>query len=187
MDSKARQVATEVVEAGLEALEEVDAPAWDQLNLAFLELGEHLSSAYVGTFARGLESAQEDSPEAASLREKVAVDLHRKAVAIVTVGARIATIALQQKGISEPDARAAASWQLRSGVAEETPPGESEEELMATAHRNYVMAAAGLFRLNTKSATPDEVETFAHEVLDDVVSFAVSAAAQARAVESPAA
>ncbi len=57
---------------------------------------------------------------------------------------------------------------------------------MATAHRNYVLAAAELYGLHTKTSSTEEIERFAHEVLDNVVSFAVSATAAARAVESPA-
>ena len=186
MDPKSQQVANEVVEAGVEALPTVHMPTWDALSVAFLGLGGGLAEAAIGTFARGLESAQADSAEAIALREKVAIDLHRKAVAMVTAGGEVAEIALRLAGTSEASARAAASWRLRSGTAEESVPGDSEEEPMATAHRNYVLAAAELYELHTKTSTSDEIERFAQEVLDNVVSFAVSAAAAARAVETPA-
>jgi hypothetical protein len=186
MDAKSQQVANEVVEAGIEALPKTHMPAWDALSVAFLGLGGGLAEATIGTFARGIESVQADSAEAIALREKVAVDLHRKAVAIVTAGGEVAEIALRLAGTSEARARAVASWQLRSGTAEESVPGDSEEELMATAHRNYVLAAAELYGLHMKTPSTEEIERFAHEVLDNVVSFAVSAAAAARAIESPA-
>lgn len=186
MDAKSQQVANEVVEAGIEALRTTHVPTWNALNVAFLGLGDGLAEATIGTFARGLESVQVDTAEAIALREKVAIDLHRKAVAIVTAGAEMAEIALRLSDTPEADARAATSWRLRSGIAEDSVPGDSEEELMATAHRNYVLAAAELYGLNEKATSPEEIERFAHEVLDNVVSFAVSAAAIARAVESPA-
>ena len=174
------------MEAGIEALPKTHMPTWDALSVAFLGLGGGLAEATIGTFARGLESVQADSAEAIALREKVAIDLHRKAVAIVIAGGEVAEITLRLAGTSEARARAAANWQLRSGTAEESVPGDSEEELMATAHRNYVLAAAELYGLHTKAPSTEEIERFAHEVLDNVVSFAVSAAAAARAVESPA-
>jgi len=186
MDAKSQQVANEVVEAGIEALEMTHVPTWNALNVAFLGLGNGLAEATIGTFARGLESVQADTAEAIALREKVAIDLHRKAVAIVTAGAEIAEIALRLSDTPGADARAATSWRLRSGIAEDSVPGDSEEELMAAAHRNYVLAAAELHGLNENATSPEEIERFAHEVLDNVVSFAVSAAATARAVESPA-
>lgn len=115
---------------------------------------------------------------------KVAVDFHRDAATIVAAGAGVAVISFLLDGKSETEARAAASWQLRSAIAEDTVPGESGDELIATAHRNYVLAAADLYRLNTE-AELSEVEDFASSVLDNVVSFAVASAAAARAVENP--
>jgi len=106
MDAKSQQVANEVVEAGIEALDTTRVPAWGALSVAFLGLGDGLASATIGTFTRGLESVQADSAEAIALREKVAVDLHRKAVAIVTAGAEVAEIVLRLSGASEADARA---------------------------------------------------------------------------------
>jgi hypothetical protein len=184
MDGQSQRVANELVEAGLERLAPVDSASLESLNVAFLALGDGLASAEIASFARGLESVQADTPEATSLREKVAVDFHRDAAAIVAAGARVAVISFLLGGKSETEARAAASWQLRSAIAEDTVPGESGDELIATAHRNYVLAAADLYRLNTE-AELSEVEGFASSVLHNVVSFAVASAAVARSVENP--
>lgn len=182
MDTKSQQVANELVEAGLANFEKVKEPTWHALNIAFLGLGDGLASAYIATFARGLDSAQGDTPDAKSLREMVAVDLHRDASVIVTAGARAATVSFQLEGKSEDEAIAAASWRLRSAIAEDSVPGESGEELMATAHRNYVLAASDLYRLSTEDE-PAGIDGFAGNLLDNVVSFGVAAAAKARAVE----
>jgi hypothetical protein len=151
MDATSQRVANELVEAGLERLAPVESASLEALNVAFLALGDGLASAEIASFARGLESVQTDTPEAVSLREKVAVDFHRDAATIVTAGARVAVISFQLDGKSEAEARAAASWGLRSTIAEDAVPRESEDELIATAHRNYVLAAADLYRLNTEA------------------------------------
>jgi hypothetical protein len=185
MDGQSQRVANELVEAGLERLDPVDSASLESLNVAFLALGDGLASAEIASFARGLESVQADTPEATSLREKVAVDFHRDAATIVAAGTRVAVISFLLDGKSETEAVAAASWQLRSAIAEDTVPGKSGDELIATAHRNYVLAAADLYRLNTE-AEPSEIGAFASTTLDNVVSFAVFAAASARAIEKTA-
>lgn len=182
MDTKSQQVANELVEAGLAGLKEVEAPTWHELSVAFLGLGDGLASAGVATFARSLDSAQADTSDAKSLRESMAIDLHRDAAAIVTAGARVAVLAFKLEGKSEKEAVAAASWRLRSAIAEDSVPGESGQELIATAHRNYVLAASDLYRLNTEEE-PTKLDGFAWNILDDVVSFGVAGAAEARAAE----
>lgn len=182
MDTKSQQVANELVEAGLTNLGKIEGSTWHELNIAFLGLGDGLATAHIATFARGLDSAQGDTPDAKSLREMVAVDLHRDAAAIVTAGARVAVIAFQLEGKSDDEAIAAANWRLRSAIAEDSVPGESGEELVATAHRNYVLAASDLYRLSTED-DPGGIDGFAGNILDNVVSFGVAAAAEARAVE----
>lgn len=94
-------------------------------------------------------------------------------------------MALQLEGKSEADAFTEVAQRLRSDLEQDGIPDRPADELFASAYRNYVVAAADLYTLNHESDAA-KFGSFAGGIFD-VVSFAVVAAASARAVEAPSA
>ena len=184
MDTQSRRVAIEIVEAGAErASTQVGPASRPNLDRAFLQLGEWLAEAETDARLRTFDSLRGDEPGAVDLRQRVATDLHRKAVELVTSGLRVAALAYQLGGFSAKDAIGAVTWYLRSEVAEydEVHP---DDELLSVALLNYVRGAGTLYRLPESSAS--ELHAFAQDLLDNVVAPSVQAAACARAIELPA-
>jgi hypothetical protein len=186
VDSKSRQVAAEIVEAGLGQVESPEAePTLSELPSMFIALGNALAAAWIGTFSMGLSSVQSDEPGANELREKIAADMHREAVGVVAAGASLAAAAWRLCGMGVVEATTTVAWNLRSVIAEDAALWGPEAE-MTNGQLNYVLAASELHLLATHSDASRRLDSFAHKVLDDVVGFTVTSAAKARAIESPA-
>ena len=133
---------------------------------------------------RTFDSLRGNEPGAVDLRQRVATDLHRKAVELVSAGLRVAALAYQLGGSSPEDAIGAVTWYLRSEVAEydEVHP---DDELLSVALLNYVRGAGMLYRM-PESGNSADLPAFAQDLLGNVVAVSVRAAACARAIEVPA-
>jgi hypothetical protein len=181
MDEKSRQVASEIVEAGMVKVAGPYGDTQEALNLKFLAVGDVLAFIGVGDFARRQSSAQESGKEAIALREKVAADIHRSAASLVTLGAKVAVMAMRLDGQDEAEAIAVAGQTLRSDLRDDGLPDDAADQLLTYAFRNYVTAAAELYALNHDDQA--SYESFALGLMGSVVAFGVAAAASARATE----
>jgi hypothetical protein len=181
-ETRTHRVAVEIVEAGILGVPTSPHVSRVALTGAFLSVANSLGSAQVGAFTRSLESAQESSPEAVALREKVAADMHRDGAGIVTAGGHAAMIAYVLGGKGPGEARSEVGWELRSTLSQDGLVGRSSPEmLLSTANRNYVFAASALVGLG-QSETPLVYASLGAEILG-VVQFAVAAVAEASASE----
>lgn len=178
LDRASRKVAVEILEASLTDLAPPD-PGFglDDLLRGYVNCGAALADLEIGVFARGLEAMGE--PGGRELRQQAAADTHRYAARLSALAVGQAAAAMRLGGKESPEALGAASWELRSSVAEESLPGNSPAELLANAQVNFIRAAGNLVPILEGA---DEFESYA-DMLLEVAAFALFAAASYRAHE----